>query len=119
MEQYPQELRDYDRLSRALNNLGGYTYLDGRWDEALELAERAREACLEQPVTELAHGAQFEQAPEFRQRTHRAPYGDRCAGISHENHVLVGQYCKSATRPTVQISRRTGLVGHVGRVLMR
>ena len=41
-----EELRDYDRLSRALNNLGGYTYLDGRWDEALELAERAREACL-------------------------------------------------------------------------
>jgi tetratricopeptide (TPR) repeat protein len=41
-----EELRDYDRLSRALNNLGGYTYLDGRWDEALELAERARAACL-------------------------------------------------------------------------
>jgi class 3 adenylate cyclase/tetratricopeptide (TPR) repeat protein len=41
-----EELGDYDRLSRVLNNLGGYTYLDGRWDEALELAERAREACL-------------------------------------------------------------------------
>jgi tetratricopeptide (TPR) repeat protein len=41
-----EELRDYDRLSRALNNLGGYTYLEGRWDEALEFAERAREACL-------------------------------------------------------------------------
>jgi hypothetical protein len=28
----------------VLNNLGGYVYLDGRWDEALELAERARTA---------------------------------------------------------------------------
>ncbi len=26
-----------------LNNLGGYTYLEGRWDEAIELAERARD----------------------------------------------------------------------------
>jgi class 3 adenylate cyclase/tetratricopeptide (TPR) repeat protein len=41
-----ETLGDYDRLSRALNNLGGYTYLDGRWDEALELAERARDASL-------------------------------------------------------------------------
>jgi tetratricopeptide (TPR) repeat protein len=28
----------------VLNNLGGYVYLDGHWDEALALAERAREA---------------------------------------------------------------------------
>jgi class 3 adenylate cyclase/tetratricopeptide (TPR) repeat protein len=39
-----EELGDYDRLAWVLNNLGGYVYLDGRWDEALELAERARAA---------------------------------------------------------------------------
>ena len=37
-------LGDYDRLAWVLNNLGGYVYLDGQWDEALELAERARDA---------------------------------------------------------------------------
>jgi len=40
-----EELGDLDRLARALNNLGGYTYMDGRWDEALVLAERARDTC--------------------------------------------------------------------------
>jgi class 3 adenylate cyclase/tetratricopeptide (TPR) repeat protein len=39
-----EELGDFDRLAWVLNNLGGYTYLDGRWNEALELAERARAA---------------------------------------------------------------------------
>ena len=39
-----EELGDYDRLAWVLNNLGGYVYLDGQWDEALELAERARDA---------------------------------------------------------------------------
>ena len=37
-----EELGDLDRLAWVLNNLGGLTYLRGRWDEALELAERAR-----------------------------------------------------------------------------
>jgi tetratricopeptide (TPR) repeat protein len=40
-----EELGDLDRLARALNNLGGFAYMDGRWDEALELAERARDTC--------------------------------------------------------------------------
>jgi class 3 adenylate cyclase/tetratricopeptide (TPR) repeat protein len=40
-----EELGDLDGLARVLNNLGGYAYLEGRWDDALELAERAREAC--------------------------------------------------------------------------
>lgn len=40
-----EELGELDRLARTLNNLGGYTYLDGRWDEAIELAERARDTC--------------------------------------------------------------------------
>jgi tetratricopeptide (TPR) repeat protein len=40
-----EELGDLERLARALNNLGGYAYMDGRWDEALELAERARDTC--------------------------------------------------------------------------
>jgi class 3 adenylate cyclase/tetratricopeptide (TPR) repeat protein len=40
-----EELGDLDRLARALNNLGGYAYMDGRWDEALELAERSRDTC--------------------------------------------------------------------------
>jgi len=39
-----EELGDFDRLAWVLNNLGGYVYLDGHWDEALALAERAREA---------------------------------------------------------------------------
>jgi class 3 adenylate cyclase/tetratricopeptide (TPR) repeat protein len=39
-----EELGDYDRLAWVLNNPGGYVYLDGRWDEALDLAERARAA---------------------------------------------------------------------------
>jgi tetratricopeptide (TPR) repeat protein len=38
-----EELEEWDRLAFVLNNLGGYTYLDGRWDEALALAERARD----------------------------------------------------------------------------
>jgi tetratricopeptide (TPR) repeat protein len=37
-----EDLRDLDRLAWVLNNFGGLTYLRGRWDEALELAERAR-----------------------------------------------------------------------------
>lgn len=37
-----EELGDLDRLAWVLNNLGGLVYLRGRWDEALELAERAR-----------------------------------------------------------------------------
>jgi tetratricopeptide (TPR) repeat protein len=48
-----EELGDYDRLAWVLNNLGGYTYLDGRWDEALELAERARAAF--QKIGDEAH----------------------------------------------------------------
>src|SRR5262245_23679261 len=39
-----EELGDFDRLAWVLNNLGGYVYLDGHWDEALALAERARQA---------------------------------------------------------------------------
>jgi len=39
-----EELGDFDRLAWVLNNLGGYVYLDGEWDEALALAERARTA---------------------------------------------------------------------------
>jgi class 3 adenylate cyclase/tetratricopeptide (TPR) repeat protein len=38
-----EELGDLDRLASALNNLGGWAYLDGRWDEALDLVERARQ----------------------------------------------------------------------------
>jgi class 3 adenylate cyclase/tetratricopeptide (TPR) repeat protein len=39
-----EELGDLDRLSAALNNLGVRAYMDGRWAEALELIERARQA---------------------------------------------------------------------------
>jgi class 3 adenylate cyclase/tetratricopeptide (TPR) repeat protein len=38
-----EERGDLDRLAWVLNNLGGYAYLEGRWDDALELAERARD----------------------------------------------------------------------------
>lgn len=37
-----EQLGDLDRLAWVLNNLGGLVYLAGRWNETLELAERAR-----------------------------------------------------------------------------
>jgi class 3 adenylate cyclase/tetratricopeptide (TPR) repeat protein len=40
-----EELGDLDRLAAALNNLGIRAYLEGRWDEALELIERSRQTC--------------------------------------------------------------------------
>jgi predicted ATPase/class 3 adenylate cyclase len=39
-----ERLGDLDRLAWVLNNLAAHAYLDGRWDEALDLLERAREA---------------------------------------------------------------------------
>jgi predicted ATPase/class 3 adenylate cyclase len=39
-----ERLEDLDRLAWVLNNLGAQEYLQGNWDEALELAERARAA---------------------------------------------------------------------------
>ena len=38
-----EELGNLDLLAWVLNNLGGFRYLDGRWDEAIELAGRARD----------------------------------------------------------------------------
>jgi class 3 adenylate cyclase/tetratricopeptide (TPR) repeat protein len=38
-----EELGNLDLLAWVLNNLGGYRYLDGKWDEAIELAGRARD----------------------------------------------------------------------------
>ena len=37
------ELGDLPGQARVLNNLGGFAYFDGRWDEAIELYERSRE----------------------------------------------------------------------------
>ena len=39
-----ERLGDLDRLAWVLNNQGGRAYLDGRWNDALELFERARQA---------------------------------------------------------------------------
>ncbi len=39
-----EELGDFDKQGRVLTNLGVNAYHEGRWDEALELYERAREA---------------------------------------------------------------------------
>jgi tetratricopeptide (TPR) repeat protein len=39
-----ERLGHLDRLAWVLNNQGGHAYLDGRWDEALDLFERARQA---------------------------------------------------------------------------
>jgi class 3 adenylate cyclase/tetratricopeptide (TPR) repeat protein len=39
-----ERLGDLDRLAWVLNNQGGHAYLDGRWGEALDLFERARQA---------------------------------------------------------------------------
>ncbi|HZT53704.1 MAG TPA: adenylate/guanylate cyclase domain-containing protein, partial [Gaiellaceae bacterium] len=41
-----ERLGDLDRLAWALNILGGRAYLAGRWEEAIELAERARQTFL-------------------------------------------------------------------------
>jgi class 3 adenylate cyclase/tetratricopeptide (TPR) repeat protein len=38
-----EELGNLDLLAWVLNNLGGYRYLDGKWDEAIDLASRARD----------------------------------------------------------------------------
>ena len=38
-----EELGNLDLLAWVLNNLGGYRYLDGKWDEAIDLAARARD----------------------------------------------------------------------------
>jgi tetratricopeptide (TPR) repeat protein len=38
-----EELGNLDLLAWVLNNLGGYRYLDGKWDEAIDLAIRARD----------------------------------------------------------------------------
>jgi class 3 adenylate cyclase/tetratricopeptide (TPR) repeat protein len=38
-----EELGNLDLLAWVLNNLGGYRYLDGKWDEAIDLAGRARD----------------------------------------------------------------------------
>jgi class 3 adenylate cyclase/tetratricopeptide (TPR) repeat protein len=38
-----EELGNLDLLAWVLNNLGGYRYLDGKWDEAITLAGRARD----------------------------------------------------------------------------
>jgi class 3 adenylate cyclase/tetratricopeptide (TPR) repeat protein len=37
-----EDLGDLDRLAWVLNNLGGLTYLTGRWEETVKHAERAR-----------------------------------------------------------------------------
>jgi tetratricopeptide (TPR) repeat protein len=38
-----EQLGNYERQSTVLNNLGGFAYFEGRWDESVELYERARE----------------------------------------------------------------------------
>jgi tetratricopeptide (TPR) repeat protein len=38
-----EELGNLDLLAWVLNNLGGFRYLEGRWDEAIGLASRARD----------------------------------------------------------------------------
>jgi class 3 adenylate cyclase/tetratricopeptide (TPR) repeat protein len=37
-----ERLGNLDRVASVLNNMAFYAYLDGKWDEALELLERAR-----------------------------------------------------------------------------
>jgi tetratricopeptide (TPR) repeat protein len=38
-----EELGNFDRQAQVLNNLGGFTYYEGRWDDAVALYERGRE----------------------------------------------------------------------------
>ncbi len=38
-----EQLGNFDRQAQVLNNLGGFTYYEGRWDEAVALYERGRE----------------------------------------------------------------------------
>ena len=38
-----EELGNLDGQASVLNNLGGFAYFEGRWDDAMELYERARE----------------------------------------------------------------------------
>lgn len=41
-----EELGEFGRLAAVLSNTGGIAYVDGRWDDALKLFERARAADL-------------------------------------------------------------------------
>jgi class 3 adenylate cyclase/tetratricopeptide (TPR) repeat protein len=38
-----EELGNFDRQAQVLNNLGGFRYYEGRWDDAVALYERGRE----------------------------------------------------------------------------
>ncbi len=38
-----EELGNFDRQAQVLNNLGGFAYYEGRWDDAVALYERGRE----------------------------------------------------------------------------
>jgi tetratricopeptide (TPR) repeat protein len=38
-----EDLGNFDRQAQVLNNLGGFTYYEGRWDDAVALYERGRE----------------------------------------------------------------------------
>jgi class 3 adenylate cyclase/tetratricopeptide (TPR) repeat protein len=38
-----EQLGNFDRQAVVLNNLGGFTYYEGRWDDAIALYERGRE----------------------------------------------------------------------------
>ncbi len=77
-----EELGDLDRLAWVLNNLGGLTYLEGRWDEALELAERARGDLQEDRRRESGvyrrTATSPRSAPTRAGWTRRSPFSARC-----------------------------------------
>ena len=49
-----EDLGDFDKQGRVLTNLGVNAYHEGRWDEALELYERARQSHPSGPATRSA-----------------------------------------------------------------
>ncbi len=60
-----EDLGDFDKQGRVLTNLGVNAYHEGRWDEALELYERAR-AASEQAGDEIGASFNLNNVAEIR-----------------------------------------------------
>ena len=52
----------------------------------------ARQAALEQPVAEEAHGPQFQQSAELGQRAHQTPDGSARVRLDHVDPMSVGVF---------------------------
>ena len=106
-----QQLGDLEQESKVLNNLGGFAYFDGRWDDAVELYRRAGSASERagQPLAAayadgnvgeiLSDQGHLDEAEKYLQRASRvlSAVGDRGAvafndGLLGRLYVRRGEY---------------------------